>query len=296
MLRLSLAPVLLVAAAATTPAPSPQPTPAPSLAPTTLDDAAYHACRQSNCPCERGLQYQDWGSDAAATVDINDVRSNALIAAAVNCACTRCGHYDYFKASPAYAAGACDIAQTVVADGSAASQVVLSYYPLDDSTCAATRTLARALPDGVCVDPQIAGLAGVKFTCSADGATYDYEIYPQGAFDSNCQGAADAGGAFATPTSGCFLSADPAAPGEWYTSAECFGPDYNSDMTCGAPANTVDAGKKQSSGQTTSSSRSRALVAVVVAVAAFAGACCAAAVTVLRLRKSSEATVTPARP
>ena len=181
MLRLSLAPVLLVAAAATTPAPSPRPTPAPSLAPTTIDEAAYHACRQSNCPCERGLQYQDWGSDAAATVDINDVRSNALIAAAVNCVCARCGHYDYFKASPAYAAGVCDIAQTVVVDGSAANQVVLSYYPLDDSTCAATRTLARALPDGVCVDPQIAGLVGVKFTCSADGATYDYEVYPQGA-------------------------------------------------------------------------------------------------------------------
>ena len=119
MLRLSLAPVLLVAAAATTPAPSPRPTPAPSLAPTTIDEAAYHACRQSNCPCERGLQYEDWGSDAAATVDINDVRSNALIAAAVNCVCARCGHYDYFKASPAYAAGVCDIAQTVVADGSA---------------------------------------------------------------------------------------------------------------------------------------------------------------------------------
>ena len=291
MLRLSLAPVLLVAAAATTPAPSPQPTPAPSLAPTTIDEAAYHACRQSNCPCERGLQYEDWGSDAAATVDINDVRSNALIAAAVNCVCARCGHYDYFKASPAYAAGVCDIAQTVVADGSAASQVVLSYYPLDDSTCAATRTMARAFPDGVCFDPQIGATGDLKFSCSADGATYDYEIYPQGAFDSNCQGAADAGGAFATPTSGCYLSADPAAPGEWYISAECFGPDYNSDMTCGAPSNT-DAGQ-------TSSGRSRALVAVVVAVAVAVcvGAGAAAAVTVrtvLRLRASSEATVTPA--
>ncbi len=279
MLRLSLAPVLLVAAAATTPAPSPRPT--------TIDEGAYGACRQSNCPCERGFEYPaDWGSDA--TVDINYVRTNAFIAAAVNCVCARCGHYDIIKTWPAYAAGVCDIAQTVVADGSAASQVVLSYYPLDDSTCAATRTLARALPDGVCVDPQIAGLAGVKFTCSADGATYDYEIYPQGAFDSNCQGAADAGGAFATPTSGCYLSADPAAPGEWYISAECFGPDYNSDTSCGAPASTVDAGKNPSSGQTTSSS-SRALVTVVVAVAvaAFAGACCAAAVTVLRLRASS---------
>ena len=259
MLRLSLAPVLLVAAAATTPAPSPQPTPAPSLAPTTIDEAAYHACRQSNCPCERGLQYQDWGSDAAATVDINDVRSNALIAAAVNCACTRCGHYDYFKASPAYAAGACDIAQTVVADGSAASQVVLSYYPLDDSTCAATRTLARAFPNGVCLDAtgeQIAGLASLKFLCSADGATYNYEVYH---LDSNCQGASDPGSVFAVPTPGCYLTADPTAPGQWYNSAECFGPEYNSDMSCGAPASTVDAGQ-------TTSSRSRVLFAVVVAV------------------------------
>ena len=252
MLRLSL--VLVVAAAATTPAPSPRPTPAPSLAPTTIDEAAYHACRQSNCPCERGVQYEDWGSDAAATVDINDVRSNALIAAAVNCVCARCGHYDYFKASPAYAAGVCDIAQTVVADGSAASQVVLSYYPLDDSTCAATRTMARAFPDGVCFDPQITVL--LKFSCSADGATYDYEVY--GA-DPNCQGAGDAGSVFAVPTPGCYLTADPTAPGQWYNSAECFGPDYNSDMSCGAPASTVDAGE-------TSSRRSRALVAVVVAI------------------------------
>ena len=193
-------------------------------------------------------------------MDINYVRTNAFIAAAVNCACTRCGHHDFFKAWPAYAAGVCGVAQTVVADGSAASQVVLSYYPLDDSTCAATQTKAKAFPDGVCLDAtgeQIAGVAGVKFSCSADGATYDYEIFPQGAFDSNCQGAADAGGAFATPTSGCYLSADPAAPGEWYISAECFGPDYNSDMSCGAPSNTVDAG------QTTSSRRSRALFAVV---------------------------------
>ena len=257
------------------------------------DEANYGACRQSNCPCQRGFRLPgDWGSDA--TVDINYVRTNAFIAAAVNCACTRCGHYDFIKAWPAYDDGACGIAQTVVADGSAASQVVLSYYPLDDSTCAATQTKVRAFPDGVCLDAtgeQIAGLAGLKFSCSADGTTYDYEVY--GA-DPNCEGAGDAGSYFAIPTPGCGLSADPAAPGEWYISAECFGPDYNSDMTCGAPANTVDAGKKQSSGQTTSSRRS-ALVAVVVAVAAFAGACCAAAVTVLRLRKSSEATVTPAR-
>ncbi|CAH0365615.1 unnamed protein product [Pelagomonas calceolata] len=255
------------------------------------DEANYGACRQSNCPCQRGFRLPgDWGWDA--TADINYVRTNAFIAAAVNCACTRCGHYDFIKAWPAYDGG-CGIAQTVVADGSAASQVVLNYYPLDDSTCAATQTKVQAFPDGVCLDPQTTALPFVKFTCSADGATYDYEAY--GA-DPNCQGAADAGSAFAIPTPGCGLSADPSAPGESYISAECFGPDYNSDMSCGAPANTVDAGKKQSSGQTTSSRRSRALVAVVVAVAAFAGACCAAAVTVLRLRKSSEATVTPARP
>ena len=254
MLRLSLAPVLLVAAAAT---------PAPSLGPTTDDEAAYAACIQSNCPCERGLQYPaDWGPDAA--VDINYVRTNAFIAAVVNCGCTKCGHYDFIKPWPAYAAGVCDIAQTVVADGSAASQVVLSYYPLDDSTCAATRTMARAFPDAstctatcdatLCFDPQTAGLAGVKFSCSADGTTYDYEVY--GA-DPNCQGAGDAGSVFAVPTPGCYLTADPTAPGEWYNSAECFGPHYNSDMSCGA--NTVDAGQ-------TTSRRSRVLFAVVVAV------------------------------
>ena len=280
MLRLS--PVLLVAAAA------------------AADD--YGACRQSNCPCERGFEYPaDWGSDA--TVDINYVRTNAFIAAAVNCVCARCGHYDYFKASPAYAAGVCDIAQTVVADGSAASQVVLSYYPIDDSTCAATRTMAKDVPDGVCVDPQIAGLAGVKFSCSADGTTYDYEVY--GA-DPNCQGAGDAGvnysptltqtyngSVFAVPTPGCYLTADPTAPGQ-YTSVECFGPDYNSDMSmmsCGAPSNTVDANQttsRRSTNQTTSR-RSRALFAVVVAVAVAVclGAGAAAAVTVLGLRASS---------
>jgi hypothetical protein len=223
------------------------------------DEANYGACRQSNCPCERGFQYPaDWGQDA--TVDINYVRTNAFIAAVVNCACTRCGNYDNIKAWPAYAAGVCDIAQTVVADGSAASQVVLNYYPLDDSTCAATRTGVKAFPDGVCLDAtgeQIAGLAGLKFSCSADGATYDYEVY--GA-DPKCQGAGDAGSAFAIPTPGCYLTADPTAPGQWYNSAECFGPDYNSDMTCGAPASTVDAG------QTTSSRRSRVLFAVVVAI------------------------------
>ncbi len=247
MLRLS--PVLLVAAAAT---------PAPSLAPTTIDEAAYQACRQSNCPCERGFEYpEDFGPDA--TVDITHVRTNAFIAAAVNCACTRCGHHDFFKAWPAYAAGVCGVAQTVVADGSAASQVVLSYYPLDDSTCAATRTLARAFPNGVCLDAtgeQIAGLASLKFLCSADGATYNYEVYH---LDSNCQGASDPGSVFAVPTPGCYLTADPTAPGQWYNSAECFGPEYNSDMSCGAPASTVDAGQ-------TTSSRSRVLFAVVVAV------------------------------
>ena len=266
MLRLSL--ILLVAAAA------------------AAED--YGACRQSNCPCERGFEYPaDWGSDAA--VDINYVRTNAFIAAAVNCVCARCGQYDVIKAWPAYAAGVCDIAQTVVADGSAASQVVLSYYPLDDSTCAATRTMARAFPDGVCFDPQITVF--LKFSCSADGATYDYEVY--GA-DPNCQvtHAGVGGSVYAIPTPGCYLTADPTAPGEWYNSAECFGPDYNSDMTCGAPANTVDAGQ-------TTSRRSRALFAVVVAVAVAVcvGAGAAAAVTVrtvLRLRASSEATVTPA--
>ena len=248
MLRLS--PVLLVAAAATTPA--------PSLAPTTIDEAAYQACRQSNCPCERGFEYpEDFGPDA--TVDITHVRTNAFIAAAVNCFCARCGNYDLIKAWPAYAAGGCGIAQTVVADGSAASQLVLSYHPIDDSTCVATRTMAKDVPDGVCVDPQIAGLAGVKFSCSADGATFGYEVY--GA-DPNCQGAGDAGSAFAVPLPGCYLTLDPYAPGEWYNSFECFGPDYNSDMSCniprGAPANTVDAGQ-------TTSSRSRVLFAVVVA-------------------------------
>ena len=281
------------------PPPSPRPTPAPSLAPTTIDEAAFWACTQSNCPCATGFQWPgDFGPNA--TVDITHVRTNAFIAAAVNCFCARCGHYDSLKAWPAYAAGGCGIAQTVVADGSAASQVVLSYYPIDDSTCVATRTMAKDVPDGVCVDPQIAGLAGVKFSCSADGTTYDYEVY--GA-DPNCQGAGDAGvnysptltynggSVFALPTPGCYLTADPTAPGQ-YNSVECFGPDYNSDMTCGAPANTVDAGQ-------TSSSRSRALVAVVVAVAVAVcvGAGAAAAVTVrtvLRLRASSEATVTPA--
>ena len=281
MLRLS--PVLLVAAAATTPA--------PSLAPTTIDEAAYQACRQSNCPCERGFEYPaDWGSDA--TVDINYVRTNAFIAAAVNCICASCGNYDLIKDWPAYAAGVCGVAQTVVADGSAASQVVLSYFL--DSTCAATRTMARAFPDGVCFDPQTAGLAGRKFSCSADGATFDLEVY--GA-DPNCQGAGDAGvnysptltqtyngSVFAVPTPGCYLTPDQTAPGQ-YNSVECFGPDYNSDMTCGAPANTVEAGQ-------TSSSRSRALVAVVVAVAVAvcvgAGAGTAVTVrTVLRLRASS---------
>ena len=227
-------------------------------------------------------------------MDITYVRTNAFIAAAVNCFCARCGNYDLIKAWPAYDDGACGIAQTVVADGSAASQVVLNYYPLDDSTCAATRTMTRAFPDGGCVD----GVDGVKFSCSADGATYDYEVY--GA-DPNCQGAGDAGvnysptltynggSVFALPTPGCYLTADPTAPGQ-YNSVECFGLDYNSDMTCGAPSNTKS--------QTTSSSRSRALVAVVVAVAVAVcvGAGAAAAVTVrtvLRLRASSEATVTP---
>ena len=218
------------------------------------DEANYGACRQSNCPCERGFQYPaDWGQDA--TVDINYVRTNAFIAAAVNCACTRCGHYDIIKTWPAYAAGVCDIAQTVVADRSAWSQVVLSYYPLDDSTCAATRTMARAFPNGVCLDAtgeQIAGLASLKFLCSADGATYQYEVYH---LDSNCQGASDPESVFAVPTPGCYLTADPTAPGQWYNSAECFGPEYNSDMSCGAPASTVDAG------QTT-----RVLFAVVVAI------------------------------
>ena len=56
-------------------------------------------------------------------MDINYVRTNAFIAAAVNCACTRCGHYDFIKAWPAYDDRACAIAQTVVADGSAASKL-----------------------------------------------------------------------------------------------------------------------------------------------------------------------------
>ena len=238
MLRLSLAAVLLVAAAAA--------------------DENYEACYQSNCPCATGFQWpEDWGSDAA--VDKTYIRTNAFIAAVINCACTKCGHYDFIQAWPAYAAWVCDIAQTVVADGSAASQVVLSYYPLDDSTCAATRTMARAFPNGVCLDAtgeQIAGLASLKFLCSADGATYNYEVYH---LDSNCQGASDPESVFAVPTPGCYLTADPTAPGQWYNSAECFGPEYNSDMSCGAPASTVDAGE-------TSSRRSRALVAVVVAI------------------------------
>ena len=89
-------------------------------------------------------------------------------------------------------------------------------------------------------------------------------ISPKPTAMMNCQGAGDAGSAFAIPTPGCDLTADPSAPGQWYNSAECFGPDYNSDMSCnisrGAPANTVDAGQ-------TTSRRSRVLVAVVVAVA-----------------------------
>ena len=264
------------------------------------DEDNFWACRQSNCPCSRGLQFpEDWGSDA--TVDINYVRTNAYIAAAVNCICASCGHYDIIKDWPAYAAGVCGVAQTVVADGSAASQVVLSYFL--DSTCAATRTMTRAFPDGVCFDPQTAGLAGRKFSCSADGATFDLEVY--GA-DPNCQGAGDAGvnysptltqtyngSVFAVPTPGCYLTADPTAPGQ-YTSVECFGPDYNSDMSmmsCGAPSNTVDANQttsRRSTNQTTSR-RSRALFAVVVAVAVAVclGAGAAAAVTVLGLRASS---------
>ena len=230
------------------------------------DEDNFWACRQSNCPCSRGLQFpEDWGSDA--TVDINYVRTNAFIAAVVNCGCTKCGHYDFIKPWPAYAAGVCGVAQTVVADGSAASQVVLSYFL--DSTCAATRTVAKAFADGVCFDPQTAGLAGRKFSCSADGATFDLEVY--GA-DPNCQGAGDTGvnysptlsqtyngSVFAVPTPGCYLTADPTAPGQWYNSAECFGPEYNSDMSCGAPASTVDAGQ-------TTSRRSRVLFAVVVAI------------------------------
>ena len=169
---------------------------------------------------------------------------------------------------------------------------MLSYYPLDDSTCAATRTMSRAFPDGVCFDPQTTGLAGLKFSCSADGATYAYEVY--GA-DPNCQGAGDAGSVFAVPTPGCYLTADPTASGQWYNSAECFGPDYNSDMTCGAPANTVDAGQTSSS-RSRSTPQSLVAVVVAVAVAVCVGAGAAAAVTVrtvLRLRASSEATVTP---
>ena len=51
------------------------------------DEANYGACRQSNCPCQRGFRLPgDWGWDA--TADINYVRTNAFIAAAVNCACT----------------------------------------------------------------------------------------------------------------------------------------------------------------------------------------------------------------
>ena len=273
MLRLSLAAVLLVAAAAA--------------------DEDYEACRHSNCPCQKGFQWPEgWGSDA--TVDITHVRTNAFIAAAVNCVCARCGHYDVIKAWPAYAAGVCDIAQTVVADGSAASQVVLNYYPLDDSACAATQTKAKAFPDGVCLDAtgeQIAGVAGVKFSCSADGATYDYEVYGPNAICQGCCMLRDTGSVFAVPTPGCYLTADPTASGQWYNSAECFGPDYNSDMTCGAPANTVDANQttsRRSTNQTTNR-RSRALFAVVVAVAVAVclGAGAAAAVTVLGLRASS---------
>ena len=84
-------------------------------------------------------------------------------------------------------------------------------------------------------------------------------ISPKPTAMRNCQRAGDAGSVFAIPTPGCYLTADPTAPGEWYNSVECFGPDYNSDMTCGAPANTVDAGQ-------TISRRSRVLFAVVVAV------------------------------
>ena len=49
---------------------------------------------------------------------------------------------------------------------------MLSYYPIDDSTCATTRTMEKMHDALLLAD----NLAGVKFSCSADGATYDYGI------------------------------------------------------------------------------------------------------------------------
>ena len=199
----------------------------------TADAAAYAACTQSKCPCSTDMEWPEgWGQDAQD--DINNVRNNAYIAAAVMCRCNHCGEYDAINGQnwPARLERACEIANEVVADKSAKNQVVLRYYPDSDSTCAGNLTKVYTFYDGVCFDPNADGIAGMKFSCSAAGSTYDYEIY--GEDNPNCQGRGIDGSAFATPTPGCYPTADPDAQGQ-YNSVECFGPDYNSDMSCGAP-------------------------------------------------------------
>ena len=101
---------------------------------------------------------------------------------------------------------------------------MLSYYPLDDSTCAATQTKAHAFPDGVCLDAtgreQTAGLAGLKFSCSA--GRHNLRLRSIRELTRIARAPATRGVA-AIPTPGCGLSADPSAPGEWYISTECLG-------------------------------------------------------------------------
>ena len=77
----------------------------------------------------------------------------------------------------------------------------------------------------------------MKFSCSAAGSTWDYEIY--GEDNPTCLGRGIDGSAFEAPTPGCYPTKDPNAQGQ-HNSVECFGPDYNSDMSCGAPTCTKD--------------------------------------------------------
>jgi hypothetical protein len=192
------------------------------------DDAAYDACIQSKCPCTTGLQWPNGWREQSAQDDVNKVRNNAYVAAAVKCMCNYCGEYDKLNGQnwPARMERVCEIANEVVADKSTKNQVVLRYYPDSDSTCAGDLTKVQTFYDGLCFDR-------MKFSCSAAGNTYDYEIYGEG--NSDCQGRGIDGSVFAVSTPGCYPTKDPNAQGQ-HNSVECFGPAYkNSDMTCGAP-------------------------------------------------------------
>lgn len=154
--------------------------------------------------------------------------------------CNYCGEYDAMNGQnwPARNERVCEIANEVVADKSTKSQVVLRYYPDSDSTCAGDLTKVKTFYDGLCFDPTAPGLSGMKFSCSAAGNTYNYEIYGEG--NSDCQGRGIDGSEFAVSTPGCYPTKDPKAQGQ-HNSVECFGPDYtSSDMTCGAPTCTKD--------------------------------------------------------